>query len=269
MEYDGVVVRRINVVNRCVCARLGTAELTTDERVEGPLDVTRGQRLSVVKAHTGMQVEDVGLRIGNFPIVSQPRLQVEVLIAPDEGIEEQLVNPLRLRVNPDPGIEVGRAAFDDHDQRVGIGLARATGKKKQQADQREQAGDYRDPSTRARNDSAPSLRMTTKRGFFQGGCSIIISFHPERCEVATATERSRRTPIVSRPVSFPTHSSLCPGLPASAPRLQKARSTACGATSDTPATRRRPLLSPRRASRTRHWCAHASSKARALRGSFA
>ena len=77
-----------------------------------------------MKAHTVMQVEDVSQRIGNLPTFSK-RGHVQVIVAGEQVVEDQVVDPLRLSVEADAGIEVGRAAFDDHDQGVGVGLARA------------------------------------------------------------------------------------------------------------------------------------------------
>ncbi len=158
MEDDGVVIGGVDAVDRSVGAGLRAAQFATDERVEGPLHVARGQRLAVVKPNAMMQMEDVGLRIGNLPTFGQPRLQVEVLVAADERIEEQFVNALRLRVNPDTRIEIGGAALDDHHQRVGVGLMRAAGENKQRRTQ--QTGDDRVPSTPA---TLP-LRITSARG---------------------------------------------------------------------------------------------------------
>jgi hypothetical protein len=64
-----------------------------------------------------MKVKNISLGIGNFPTVSQPRLQIEMVIPTDERIKEQVVDPLRLRIDPDPGVKVRRTALDDHDQR--------------------------------------------------------------------------------------------------------------------------------------------------------
>ncbi len=104
--------------------------LPPSERIEGPLHVARGERLAIVKAHAVVQMKDVGQRIGNFPALRQPGLQVEVIVAADQGIEEQLVDALRLRVDADARIEVDGTALDDHDQRVGVGLAANTRRKR-------------------------------------------------------------------------------------------------------------------------------------------
>ena len=74
-----------------------------------------------------VQVKDVGLRIGNLPAIGQPWLQLKVLIAANQRVEEQVVNALGLRIDSNPRIEIGGAALDDHYQRVGDGLARAGG----------------------------------------------------------------------------------------------------------------------------------------------
>src|SRR3954466_5899449 len=47
-----------------------------------------------------------------------------------QRVEDQRINALRLRVDANSRIEIHRAALDDHDQRVGIGLARAGSQQK-------------------------------------------------------------------------------------------------------------------------------------------
>ena len=125
MKDDGVIVGRIDTADLRVGACFGAANFAAEQGVEGPLDVARGQRLSVVKANAVMQMKNVGLRIGNFPAVGQPGLQVKVIVAADQRIEEQIVDAFRLRVHADARIEIGGTALDDHDQRVGIGFAGA------------------------------------------------------------------------------------------------------------------------------------------------
>ena len=125
VEDDGVVVGGVDVVDRSVGACLGAAEFAAEQRIEGPLHIARGQRLAIVEANTVMQMKNVGLRIGDLPTLGQPWLQLEVIVAADQRVEEKLVDSLRLRIDADTGVEVGWAALDDHHQRVGIGFARA------------------------------------------------------------------------------------------------------------------------------------------------
>jgi hypothetical protein len=79
-----------------------------------------------------MQMKNVGLRIGYFPTVSQPRPQVEVIIPADQRIEEKRVDSLRLRIHPNPRVKIRRAALNDHHQRVGIGFAGTAGVQEQE-----------------------------------------------------------------------------------------------------------------------------------------
>ena len=72
-----------------------------------------------------MQVKDVGQRIQNLPALGQPGLNIEVLVTRQQRVEEEFVDALRLPVDSDARVEIGRAAFDDHHQRVGIGRWRA------------------------------------------------------------------------------------------------------------------------------------------------
>ena len=134
MKNDGVVVGRVDVVDGGVGACFGAAEFAAEERIERPLDVARSQELPVVEVNSMMQMKNIGLRIGYFPTVSQPRLQVEVVVPADQRIEEQFVDSLRLRINSDPRIKIRRTALNDHDQRVGIGFVRATGEEQNHRD---------------------------------------------------------------------------------------------------------------------------------------
>jgi hypothetical protein len=72
-----------------------------------------------------MQMENVGQRIGNLPTLCQTGLNVEMLVASQQGVEDKFVNALRLAIDPNSRIEVRRAALDNHYQRVGIVNLRA------------------------------------------------------------------------------------------------------------------------------------------------
>ena len=80
-----------------------------------------------------MQMKNVGQRIGNLPALGQSGLNVEVLVARQQRVEEEFVDALRLPVDAHARIEIRGAALDDHDQRVGVGRLRA-GEKREDAD---------------------------------------------------------------------------------------------------------------------------------------
>ena len=67
------------------------------------------------------QVKDVGERIGDLPLLGKRWLEIEVFVAAHQGVKDQFVDAFRLRIETHPGVEVGRAALDDHDQRVAVG----------------------------------------------------------------------------------------------------------------------------------------------------
>ena len=67
-------------------------------------------------------MEDVGFRIEDLPRIGEERFQLEVLIAADKRVEEQVANALGLSIESDARVEVGRAVLDDHDDGVGVGL---------------------------------------------------------------------------------------------------------------------------------------------------
>jgi hypothetical protein len=72
-----------------------------------------------------MEVKNIGERIGNFPALGQRGPDVEVLVTIEKVIKDEAIDALGVRVKADAGIEIRRTAFDDHDERVGIGVARA------------------------------------------------------------------------------------------------------------------------------------------------
>ena len=78
-----------------------------------------------MKLHAVVQMEDIGQRIGNIPAFGQAGGDVEMVVAGQQVVEDEVVDALGLRVQADAGIEVGRAALDDHHQGVGIGFAGA------------------------------------------------------------------------------------------------------------------------------------------------
>ena len=57
-----------------------------------------------MKLHAPVEMENISARIGNLPAFSQSRLDVQVSIACKKIIEDQIVNPFRLRVEPDARI---------------------------------------------------------------------------------------------------------------------------------------------------------------------
>jgi len=72
-----------------------------------------------------VKVEDISSRIRYLPAFGQPGLNVEVIIAREQIVEEQVVNAFGIRVQPHSGIEIGGAALNDHHQSFGISLAGA------------------------------------------------------------------------------------------------------------------------------------------------
>jgi hypothetical protein len=69
-----------------------------------------------------MKMEYVRERIRNVPPLSQPGLNIEVLVAGKEIIKKQTVNALRLGVQAHSRIEIRRATLDDHGQGASVRL---------------------------------------------------------------------------------------------------------------------------------------------------
>ena len=108
----------------------GGADLALEKRVEGPLHVARSKRAAIVKFDVVAEVEDVGERIGDFPAFGESGRDVEMIVAIQQSVENKFVNSLGLRVDAYARIEIGGAALDDHDERVGVGRLR-TGEKRE------------------------------------------------------------------------------------------------------------------------------------------
>ena len=60
MKDDGEVIGRVDVIDEAIDRCFGAAHLALKERIEGPLHVARGERVSIMKLHAAMQVKDVG-----------------------------------------------------------------------------------------------------------------------------------------------------------------------------------------------------------------
>src|SRR5208337_929283 len=113
------------VIHETVRRRFRAANLSLEQRIERPLNVAGSKRTPIVKGYAAMEVKNVSQRIRNLPMLRQPGLNIQVLVARQQRVEKELANALRLRINPHPRIEIRWAAFNDHDQRVGLGSLRA------------------------------------------------------------------------------------------------------------------------------------------------
>jgi hypothetical protein len=78
-----------------------------------------------VESNAAVKVKDVGERIRHFPSFRQAWLNVQMLIAGQQSIEEKLANPLRLRIKTNAWVEIRGTALDDHDKSVRIDGVRA------------------------------------------------------------------------------------------------------------------------------------------------
>src|SRR5437879_4078015 len=84
------------------------AKRAIDDRLQRKFHITRSQRRSVMKPDIVPQMKDVSQRVRNLPPFGHPRLQIEMLITPDQGIENEFADPFRLSVSAYPGIKVCR-----------------------------------------------------------------------------------------------------------------------------------------------------------------
>ena len=85
--------------------------------------------MAIVKFDTVMQVEDIGAGVGDLPAFGESWSDVQVFVAGEEVVEDQVVDAFGIGVDPDAGIEVGGAAFDDHYKGFKVGRRRAGGER--------------------------------------------------------------------------------------------------------------------------------------------
>jgi hypothetical protein len=78
-----------------------------------------------VEANVVAEMEYVGLRVGYLPALGDPWLDLEVLVAMNESVEDELAYALGLCVGSDTGIEVERAALNEHDDGIRRRFTRA------------------------------------------------------------------------------------------------------------------------------------------------
>ncbi len=53
-----------------------------------------------MKLHALMKMKNISARIGNLPAFGQSGRDVEMIIASQQIVEDQVVNPFRLRIEP-------------------------------------------------------------------------------------------------------------------------------------------------------------------------
>src|ERR1051326_3430957 len=122
-----------------------------------------------MKLYAVMKVEHISQWIGNVPAIGQLRLNIQMFVAGEQVIKDQVVNPLGLSIQSNPRIEVGWAIFNQHDERVVIGFRAARKKRNHQQKQESQShGRSRRAAIRHRK-SSPGWRGVSRR--WQWVCS--------------------------------------------------------------------------------------------------
>ncbi len=133
VEDNRAIVRRIDMIHEPVYRGLGAANLPLKQRIERPFHIARGQRSPVMKLNPTMKMEDVGERIRNLPALRQSRRHIQILSARQQIVEDQVINPFRLRVDSHPRVKIRGTRLNNHDQRIGIRLCR-TGQRREHRD---------------------------------------------------------------------------------------------------------------------------------------
>src|ERR1700690_3068246 len=102
MKHHAQLVGSVDVINKTISPRFRAANLSRQQGIERPFHIPRSERPTIVKRNATMQMKNIGQRIRNLPPLRKSSLNVQVLIASQQSIENKFVDPLRLRVNPNP-----------------------------------------------------------------------------------------------------------------------------------------------------------------------
>src|ERR1700757_4751000 len=89
VKDDRGVVGRFDMIDEFVDGRLGTADFSLQQRIEGPLHIAGCQRTAVVKLYATVQMKDVGQRIGDVPALGETGSDVQVISAREQIVEDQ------------------------------------------------------------------------------------------------------------------------------------------------------------------------------------
>src|SRR5271167_816527 len=106
MKDDGELVGDIDALHETIRGSFRATNLALEQGIERPLYIARSERPSIVKLYARMQVKDVGERIENLPALRQAGLDVEMVVACQQRVEEKLVDALGLPVNAHARVEV-------------------------------------------------------------------------------------------------------------------------------------------------------------------
>jgi hypothetical protein len=68
--------------------------------------------------HVMSQMEDIRQRLGNVPALRDPGMQIEMFVAVEKGVKEQLAYAFGLGINAHARIKVRGTALDNHHQRI-------------------------------------------------------------------------------------------------------------------------------------------------------
>ena len=87
---------------------------SVQQGIECPLHIFRGEWPAIVKANSGMQVEDVSERVWDVPLFGQAGLNIEVFVTCEQIVKDQIINSFRLSINANSRIEIRGTALNDH-----------------------------------------------------------------------------------------------------------------------------------------------------------
>jgi len=106
MKDNGGIVGGVDAIDVTIRGGFRAAKLALEQGIERPLDIERSERTSIVELNARMQVEDVSERIGNLPALRQSRLDVEMVVARQQRVEEKFVNALGLPVDAHSRVQI-------------------------------------------------------------------------------------------------------------------------------------------------------------------
>lgn len=113
MEDNRPGVGRGDGINKGVSAALGGFDCACADGVESEFYVGGSEHLAVREMNAVAQMEDVGLRVGHFPLFGEVGREVEMIVALEQAIEEEEVEMGGEGVGADAGVEVSGHGFEE------------------------------------------------------------------------------------------------------------------------------------------------------------
>src|SRR5260370_29409410 len=113
MEDDGQWIGRVDFFDLAEAAALWRFVGGIEDEVESGFNVGGGERAAIVESYVGLQVENVGERVGSVPGFGQVAVEIHLCVAGEEAAEDESVKALRLAVGGEAWVEIDGIGFDE------------------------------------------------------------------------------------------------------------------------------------------------------------